>query len=100
MYEMPADDIVSSIPKDSLTSEMRSQHIIMLSKARECYYSTLDQLRSLRMNPKHPLNSELSTHIADIENKLKRIDPDWSRGNLSRNECDGLKLFDPCHGER
>ncbi|XP_076685558.1 E3 SUMO-protein ligase RanBP2 [Andrena cerasifolii] len=90
MYEMLADDIVSSIPKDSLTSEMRSQHIIMLSKARECFYLTLDRLRSPGMNPKHPLNSELSTHIADIENKLKRIDPDWSRGNLSRNECDGL----------
>ncbi|XP_076281902.1 E3 SUMO-protein ligase RanBP2 [Lasioglossum baleicum] len=90
MYEMLADEIVSSMPKESLTSEMRSQHIIMLSKARECFYLTLDRLRSPGSNPKHPLNSELSTHIADIENKLKRIDPDLSRGDLSRNECDGM----------
>ncbi|KZC14709.1 RANBP2-like and GRIP domain-containing protein 5/6 [Dufourea novaeangliae] len=90
MYEMLADEIVSSMPKESLTSEMRSQHIIMLSKARECFYLTLDRLRSPGTNPKHPLNSELSTHITDIENKLKRIDPDLSRGDLSRNECDGM----------
>ncbi|XP_078038552.1 E3 SUMO-protein ligase RanBP2 [Augochlora pura] len=90
MYEMLADEIVNSMPKESLTSEIRSQHIIMLSKARECFYLTLDRLRSPGMNPKHPLNSELSAHIADIENKLKRIDPDLSRGDLSRNECDGM----------
>lgn len=90
MYEKLADEIISSIPKENLTSEMRSQHIIMLSKARECFYLTLDRLRSPETNPKHPLNSELSTYIADIENKLKRIDPDLSRGDLSRNECDGM----------
>nr|XP_034186328.1 ranBP2-like and GRIP domain-containing protein 4 [Osmia lignaria] len=90
MYEKLADEIVSSIPKESLTSEMRSQHIIILSKARECFYLTLDRLRSPGMNPKHPLNSELSAHITEIENKLKRIDPDLSRGDLSRNECDGM----------
>lgn len=90
MYEKLADEIISSIAKENLTSEMRSQHIIMLSKARECFYLTLDRLRSPETNPKHPLNSELSTYIADIENKLKRIDPDLSRGDLSRNECDGM----------
>ncbi|XP_076246651.1 E3 SUMO-protein ligase RanBP2 [Calliopsis andreniformis] len=90
MYEMLANEIVSSMPKESLTSEMRSQHIVMLSKARECFYLTLDRLRSPGTNPKHPLNSELFTHIADIENKLKRIDPDLSRGDFNKNECDGL----------
>ncbi|CAL7942946.1 unnamed protein product [Xylocopa violacea] len=90
MYEKLADEIVNSIPKENLTSEMRSQHIIMLSKARECFYLTLDRLRSPGTDPKHPLNSELSTHITDIENKLKRIDLDLSRGDLSRNECDGM----------
>ncbi|KAK1127033.1 hypothetical protein K0M31_004646 [Melipona bicolor] len=90
MYEKLADEIVSSIPKESLTSEMRSQHIIMLSKARECFYLTLDRLRSPSTDPKHPLNSLLSTYITNIENKLKRIDPDLSRGDLSRNECDGM----------
>nr|XP_012149245.1 PREDICTED: E3 SUMO-protein ligase RanBP2-like isoform X1 [Megachile rotundata] len=90
MYEKLADEIVSSIPRESLTSEMRSQHIIILSKARECFYLTLDRLRSPGTNPKHPLNSELFAHITEIENKLKRIDPDLSRGDLSRNECDGM----------
>ncbi|XP_053980788.1 E3 SUMO-protein ligase RanBP2-like [Hylaeus volcanicus] len=87
VYEMLADEIVSYMPKESLTSEIRSQHIVMLSKARECFYLTLDRLRTPGTNPKHPLNSELSTHISNIENKLKKIDPDLSRGNLSRNEC-------------
>ncbi|XP_031847905.1 E3 SUMO-protein ligase RanBP2 [Nomia melanderi] len=90
MYGMLADEILNSTPKESLTSEMRSQHIVMLSKARECFYLTLDRLRSPGANPKHPLNSELYTRIAGIENKLKRIDPDLSRGDLSRNECDGM----------
>ncbi|XP_033325702.2 E3 SUMO-protein ligase RanBP2 isoform X1 [Megalopta genalis] len=90
MYEMLADEIVNSMPKESLTSEIRSQHIIMLSKARECFYLTLDRLRSPGMNTKHPLNLELFAHVTDIENKLKRIDPDLARGDLSRNECDGM----------
>ena len=90
MYEKLADEIISSIPKESLTSEMRSQHIIMLSKARECFYLTLDRLRSPGTDPKHPLNLLLSTYISNVENKLKRIDPDLSRGDLSRNECDGM----------
>lgn len=72
---------MSNLPKESLTSAMRSQHIVMLSKARGCYYLTLDRLRSPGMNPKHPLNSELGSRIADIENDLKRIDPDVWQGD-------------------
>ncbi|XP_011144790.2 E3 SUMO-protein ligase RanBP2 [Harpegnathos saltator] len=99
IYKMFADEIVNSMPRESLTSEMRSQHIIMLSKARNCYYLTLDRLRSPGMNPKHPLNSELGTHIADIENELKRIDPDLGRSDLSRNDCDGMsdESYSPAH---
>ncbi|XP_014473686.1 PREDICTED: E3 SUMO-protein ligase RanBP2-like [Dinoponera quadriceps] len=99
IYKLFADEIVNSMPRESLTSEMRSQHIIMLSKARNCYYLTLDRLRSPGMNPKHPLNSELGTHIADIENELKRIDPDLGRSDLSRNDCDGMsdESYSPAH---
>lgn len=99
IYKMFADEIVNSMPRESLTSEMRAQHIIMLSKARNCFYLTLDRLRSPGMNPKHPLNSELATHIADIENELKRIDPDLGRGDLSRNDCDGIsdESYSPAH---
>jgi len=99
IYKIFADEIVDSTPRESLTSEMRSQHIIMLSKARNCFYLTLDRLRSPGTNPKHPLNSELSTHITDIENELKRIDPDLGRGDLSRNDIDGIsdESYSPTH---
>ncbi|XP_014610617.1 PREDICTED: E3 SUMO-protein ligase RanBP2-like [Polistes canadensis] len=99
IYKMLADEIVGSKPRESLTSEMRSQHIIMLSKARNCYYLTLDRLRSPGMNLKQPLDSELCLHISAIENELKRIDPDISRGDLSRNECDVLsnESYSPEH---
>ncbi|KAL0127950.1 hypothetical protein PUN28_003304 [Cardiocondyla obscurior] len=99
IYKIFADEIVYSTPRESLTSEMRSQHIIMLSKAKNCFYLTLDRLRSPGTNPKHPLNSELGTHITDIENELKRIDPDLGRGELSRNDIDGIsdESYSPTH---
>ena len=67
---------MNNLPKENVTSEMRSQHIIVLSKARNCFYLTLDRLRSPDADPRHPLNAELCTHITAIENELKRIDPD------------------------
>ncbi|KYM98884.1 E3 SUMO-protein ligase RanBP2, partial [Cyphomyrmex costatus] len=99
IYKIFADEVVDSTPRESLTSEMRSQHIIMLSKARNCFYLTLDRLRSPGTNPKHPLNSELGTHITDIENELKRIDPDLGRSDLSRNDIDGIsdESYSPTH---
>jgi E3 SUMO-protein ligase RanBP2 len=62
--------------REMVTSEMRSQHIILLTKARECYYLTLDRLRSPGVDAKHPLNAELNSHIEEIESQLSRIDPD------------------------
>lgn len=62
--------------REMITSEMRSQHIILLTKARECFYLTLDRLRSPGVDAKHPLNAELNSHIEDIESQLSRIDPD------------------------
>lgn len=99
IYKMFADEIVNSTPRESLTSEMRSQHVIMLTKARNCFYLTLDRLRSPGTNPKHPLNAELGTHITDIENELKRIDPDLGRGELSRNDIDNIsdESYSPTH---
>lgn len=90
IYKELADEIVNSLPRENLTSEMRSQHIIMLTKARNCFYLTLDRLRSPVVNPKHPLNSVLSMHISGIENELTRIDPDVWRNDAHRNECDAL----------
>ena len=78
------------MPRESLTSETRSQHVIILTKARNCFYLTLDRLRNPEADQKHPLNAELFNHIADIENELKRIDPDVSRNGVHRNDCDGM----------
>ncbi|KAI4490963.1 hypothetical protein M0802_010539 [Mischocyttarus mexicanus] len=99
IYKTLADEIVGSKPRECLTSELRSQHIILLSKARNCYYLTLDRLRSPGMNLNQPLDSELSLHISAIENELKRIDPDISRGDLNRNDCDVLsdESYSPEH---
>ncbi|XP_014212224.1 E3 SUMO-protein ligase RanBP2 isoform X2 [Copidosoma floridanum] len=76
IYKIMADRSLDSMSKESITSEMRSQHIIMLTKARNCFYLTLDRLRSPKADPKHPLNAELYIHINSIENELKAIDPD------------------------
>ncbi|OXU29741.1 hypothetical protein TSAR_012326 [Trichomalopsis sarcophagae] len=90
IYKKMADETMSNLPKESVTSEMRSQHIIILSKARNCFYLTLDRLRSPDTDPKHPLNSELGTHITAVENELRRIDPDTLYADRNRNDCDDL----------
>nr|XP_022905835.1 ranBP2-like and GRIP domain-containing protein 4 isoform X1 [Onthophagus taurus] len=72
--------------KENLTSEMRSQNIILLSKAKDCLYLTFDRLRDPTVNQKHPLNAILGTEIDKIERMLSRIDPD----TYNRNECDGM----------
>nr|CAH7739866.1 unnamed protein product [Callosobruchus chinensis] len=68
--------------KENVTSEMRSQNIILLSKAKDCLYLTLDRLRDPSVDRSHPLNAQLGTEIEKAERQLARIDPD--------NECDGL----------
>lgn len=85
-YKLLADDQMSH-HRENVTSEMRSQHIILLSKARDCYYLTLDRLREPAVDRKHPLNAELGTEIEKIERLLSRIDPDIC---ANRNECDGM----------
>lgn len=90
IYKKMADETLSSLPKENVTSEMRSQHIIILSKARNCFYLTLDRLRSPDTDPKHPLNFELCTYITSVENELKRIDPDIVYNDRHRNDCDNF----------
>lgn len=76
IYKTLADEIIDSIPKESVTSEIRSQHGTLLTKAKNCFYLTLDRLRGPDADPKHPLNSELCTYITLVENELKRVEPD------------------------
>ncbi|KAL3285049.1 hypothetical protein HHI36_019175 [Cryptolaemus montrouzieri] len=86
IYKQLADHKMSQ-NKESVTSEMRSQNIILLSKARDCFYLTLDRLREPSVDKNHPLNAQLGTEIEKIERLLSRIDPDCTN---NRNECDGM----------
>ncbi|KAJ3660264.1 hypothetical protein Zmor_004720 [Zophobas morio] len=85
IYKQLADQQTSQ-SKENVTSEMRSQYIILLSRARDCLYLTLDRLREPSVDQKHPLNEQLGTEIEKIERLLSRIDPDCT----NRNECDGM----------
>ena len=71
-----AEESIDEVPKENMTAEIRSQHAILLSKARNCFYLTLDRLRSPDADPAHPLNAKLSNYITDVENDLRRIDPE------------------------
>ncbi|XP_051162746.1 E3 SUMO-protein ligase RanBP2-like [Leptopilina boulardi] len=97
IYKQLADDLVNCLSKESLTSETRSQHGILLTKARSCFYLTLDRLRSPEVDTKHPLNSELVTYIADIENELKRIDPDISRNGIRNDDVLSEDSYSSAH---
>uniref|UniRef100_T1IZQ7 Nuclear pore complex protein Nup153 n=1 Tax=Strigamia maritima TaxID=126957 RepID=T1IZQ7_STRMM len=63
-------------PRELITSEMRSKHIILLTKSRDAFYVTLDRIQG---NKKHPLNQVLSYEVEEIETKLARIDPDTAQ---------------------
>lgn len=52
---------------------MRSKHVILLSKARECLNLTYDRIR---IDRKHPLHQTLAEHTAEVETALSRIEPD------------------------
>lgn len=90
IYKHMADQKTSQ-NKENVTSEMRSQNIILLSRARDCLYLTLDRLREPSVDRVHPLNSQLGTEIEKIERLLSRIDPDCT----NRNECDGMSDENP-----
>lgn len=85
IYKYMADQKTNQ-NKENVTSEMRSQNIILLSRARDCLYLTLDRLREPSVDKSHPLNVQLGNEIEKIERLLSRIDPDCN----NRNECDGM----------
>lgn len=107
IYKKLAAEELEDQRREMITSEMRSQHIILLTKARECYYLTLDRLRSPGVDAKHPLNAELNSHIEEIESQLSRIDPDvmligdgkssLSNGNVQENLGIMKYCFRKCH---
>ncbi|KAK6642589.1 hypothetical protein RUM43_004091 [Polyplax serrata] len=87
IYEKLASEEVNHLP-ESITSENRSQHITLLTRAREAFYLTLDRLRSPNVDLDHPLNSELQDHLEDIEKQLAMIDSDNSLNRNGDSESD------------
>ncbi|XP_014235888.1 ranBP2-like and GRIP domain-containing protein 3 [Trichogramma pretiosum] len=88
IYKQLAEESIDNTEIESMSSEIRTQYIIILSKARNCFYLTLDRLRSPNADPKHPLNAELCNYITEVENKLKRIDPDELDYDRAPNDYD------------
>ncbi|OXU19331.1 hypothetical protein TSAR_016190 [Trichomalopsis sarcophagae] len=71
--------------------ETKIEHITLLHKARMYFYLTRDRLCSPDTDPKHPLKSELDTHIATVENQLKKFDTDTSFYAVRNSDyCDDL----------
>ncbi|KAK8724994.1 hypothetical protein OTU49_011020 [Cherax quadricarinatus] len=58
---------------ESLTSEIRSQHTILLTQARDTLYLTLDRLRMPGVDRFHPLNTKLSQQLEDVERRLSHM---------------------------
>ncbi|XP_003424125.1 E3 SUMO-protein ligase RanBP2-like [Nasonia vitripennis] len=71
--------------------EIKISHITLLRKALECFYLTMDRLCSPDTDPKHPLKSELDSHIAAVQNQLKKFDTDTSFYAVRNSDyCDDL----------
>ncbi|KAL0279441.1 UNVERIFIED_CONTAM: hypothetical protein PYX00_000995 [Menopon gallinae] len=96
IYKQMAMDVVNQRP-ESITSENRSQHVILLTRARDAFFLTLERLRNPGVDYDHPLNSQIHTHLEEIESQLARIDTDSSKnrnGDVETDESDA----GPCPG--
>lgn len=85
IYKMMAEEQANQA-EENITPQMRNQQLILLTKARDCLYLTLDRLRDPAVDRNHPLNAELGTEVEQIERILLRLGPDTA----NRNECDGM----------
>lgn len=85
VYKALADEQVNQC-KTNVTSQMHSQNVILLTKARDCLYLTLDRLREPVVDRNHPLNTKLGSEIENIERTLSKVDPDAT----SRAEYEGF----------
>ncbi|XP_075236358.1 E3 SUMO-protein ligase RanBP2-like isoform X2 [Lycorma delicatula] len=73
IYKRLAQAELSNCPGEEVTSEMRSKHIILLTKARESFNLTKDRIQN---DKQHPLHHILGSHISDVESLLSRIELD------------------------
>lgn len=87
IYKAMAEE-QSNDADENVTSQMRNQQLILLTKARDAFYLTLDRLREPAVDANHPLNAELALEIERTERALLRFGPDY--GSANRNECDGM----------
>lgn len=59
---------------ENMTTQMRTQYLILLTKARDSLYLTLDRLRDPSVDRKHPLNTKLGQEIEEIEHRLASVE--------------------------
>lgn len=85
IYKSMAEDYILQ-NKDHVTLEMQNHHVILLNKAKDSLYLTLDRLREPSIDRNHPLNTKLANEIEKIERALLKADP----LTTNRNECDGM----------
>lgn len=83
IYQAMAEEHVNEA-EENVTSQMRTQRVILLTKARDCLYLTLDRLRDPAVDSNHPLNAQLGNDIEQIEHTLLGSAPESS----NRNEFD------------
>jgi E3 SUMO-protein ligase RanBP2 len=69
-----ADENISSLSAENLNSDVANDHKILLLKARNCFYLTLDRLRSPGTDPKHRLNAEIHTYINTVDSELPKYE--------------------------
>lgn len=74
--------------KNNVTLQMQNQYIILLTKARDCLYLTLDRLRDPSVDRKHVLNTKLGNEIEEVEHALARSDSDILNQNESQELAD------------
>lgn len=90
IYKKLGDDLLEQ-SNLNINSSIQTQHIAILNKAKNSYYLTLDRLRSPGTNPNHPLNADLGSRIAAIEDDLKRFS---TGNNIDQNKNDYEVLSD------
>lgn len=86
IYKTMAEE---QINQNNVTTQMQNQHAILLTKARDYFYLTMDRLRDPSVNQKHELNSILGNEIEDIEHTLARTDSDISNSYESEDQNRG-----------
>lgn len=76
IYKKLADAEYHARQPEDITSEIRSKHIILLTKARDCLYTTKERIRLDKRNPLHVSLAEL---MEEIDSALVRIEPDFGK---------------------